>query len=92
MLLHVNGKFTMGKLKSSFFCRKVSFLKTVPHCQFRCVGQGMKQTNLYLRYPLFQAQWDRYNQRNHQTYNYLVKDHHLYSENVFVYVSIYVNI
>jgi hypothetical protein len=33
------------------FCRKVSFL-TAPHCQFRGVGQGMKQTYLYLWYPL----------------------------------------
>jgi hypothetical protein len=31
------------------FCRKVSFL-TAPHC--RGVGQGMKQTYLYLWYPL----------------------------------------
>jgi hypothetical protein len=28
---------------------------------------------------LFQAQWDRCDQRNHQTLNYLVKGHHLYS-------------
>jgi hypothetical protein len=35
------------------FCRKVSFL-TAPHCQFRSVGQGMKQICLYLWYPLFQ--------------------------------------
>ena len=48
------------------FCRTVSFL-TAPHCQFRGVGQGMKQTYLYLWYPLFQAQWDRCDQRNHQT-------------------------
>ena len=74
---HVS-KFTMGKLKS-FFCCKVSFL-TDPHCQFRGVGQSMKQTYLYLWYPSFQAQWDRYDQRNHQTYNYLVKGHHIYSE------------
>ena len=40
MLLHINGKFTMGKLKS-FLCRNVSFLP-VPHCQFRGVGQGVK--------------------------------------------------
>ena len=52
MLLHMNGKFTIGKLKSS---RKVSFL-TAPRCQFRGVGQGMKQTYLYLWYPLFQPQ------------------------------------
>ena len=44
----------MGKLKHPF-CRKVSFL-TAPHCQFRGVGQGMKQAYLYLWYPLFQAQ------------------------------------
>jgi hypothetical protein len=30
------------------FCRKVSFL-TAPHCQFRDVGQGMKQTYLYTK-------------------------------------------
>ena len=48
------------------FCRKVSFL-TDPHCQIRGVGQGMKQTYLYLWYPLFQAQWDRCDQQNHQT-------------------------
>jgi hypothetical protein len=30
------------------FCRKVSFL-TAPHCQFRGVGQGMKQTYLHLQ-------------------------------------------
>jgi hypothetical protein len=30
------------------------------------VGQGMKQTYLYLWYPLFQAQWDRCVQQNHQ--------------------------
>jgi hypothetical protein len=35
-------------------CRQVSLL-TAPHCQFRGVGQGMKQTYLYVWYPLFQA-------------------------------------
>ena len=35
----------------------------------------MKQTYLYLWYPLFQAQWDKYDQ-----YNYLVKGHHLHNE------------
>jgi hypothetical protein len=29
------------------FCRKVSFLSD-PHCRFRGVGQGMKQTYLYI--------------------------------------------
>jgi hypothetical protein len=33
MLLRINGKFTIGKLKSSL-CREVSFL-TDPHCRFR---------------------------------------------------------
>ena len=47
------------------FCRKVSFL-TAPHCHFRGVGQGMKQTYLYLWYPLLLAQWDRCDQQNHQ--------------------------
>jgi hypothetical protein len=37
-------------------------------CQFRVVGQGMEQTYLYLWYPLFQAQWNRCDQWNHQTY------------------------
>ena len=44
---------------------KVSYL-TAPHCQFRGVGQGMKQTYLYLWY-LFQAQLDRCDRQNHQT-------------------------
>jgi hypothetical protein len=39
-------------------CHKVSLL-TAPHFQVRGVGQDMKQTYLYLWYPLFQAQWDR---------------------------------
>ena len=38
MLIHLNGKFTM----------------TGPHCQLLCVGQPMRQTYLYLWYPLFQ--------------------------------------
>ena len=60
------------------FCRKVSFL-TAPHCQFRDVGQVMKLTYLHMWYPLFQAQWNRCDQRNHQPPTYLVKGHHLYS-------------
>jgi hypothetical protein len=44
----------------------VSFL-TDPHCRFRGVIQGMKQTYVYLWYPLFQAQWDRCDQQNRQT-------------------------
>jgi hypothetical protein len=40
---------------------------TALHCQFRGVGQGLKQTYMYLWYPLFQDQWDRCDQRNHQT-------------------------
>jgi hypothetical protein len=43
------------------------------------IGQGMKQTYLYLWYLLFQAKFDRCDQRNHQIQNYLVKGHHLYS-------------
>jgi hypothetical protein len=65
MLLHINGKFTMGKLKSSLL--SYSFVLNLPHCQFQGAGQGMKQTYLYLWYPLFQAQWDRCDQRNPQT-------------------------
>ena len=45
------------------FCCKVPFLTGI-HCQFRGVGQGMRQTYLYLWYPLFQAQQD------HKTYTY----------------------
>ena len=51
---------------NNLFCCKVSFL-TALYCQFRGVGQGMKQTYLYMWYPLFEAQWDRCDQRNHQT-------------------------
>jgi hypothetical protein len=67
----LNQGFLLVMLKSSLwknnlFCCKVSFL-TDPHCRFRSVGQGMKQTYLYLWYPLFQAQWDWCDQQNHQT-------------------------
>jgi hypothetical protein len=57
MLLHIDGKFKMKKLKSSL---------NRPNCPFRGVGQGVKQTYLYLWYNLFQAQWDICDQRNHQ--------------------------
>jgi hypothetical protein len=56
MLLHMNGKFTMGNW-NHFFCRKVSFL-TAPFCQFRGVGQGMKQIYLYL----WNVLWNWYHQ------------------------------
>ena len=46
---------------------------TAPHCQFRGVGQCLKQTLLYLWYHLFQAQWARCDQENHKTSNHLVK-------------------
>ena len=48
----------MGKL-NHLFCRKVSFL-TATHYQVRGVCQGMQLTYVYMWYPLFQAQWDRY--------------------------------
>ena len=38
--LHIHGKW---ESLNNLFCRKVSFL-TAPHCQFRGVGHGMKQT------------------------------------------------
>jgi hypothetical protein len=41
--------------------------------------QGLLKKNEKKLAPLFQAQWDRCDQRNHQTLNYLVKGHHLYS-------------
>jgi hypothetical protein len=68
MLLHINGKFAMGKLKSS--PRKVPFL-TAPHCLFWGVGQETKQTYQYLWNPLLEAQCDRCDQQN-----YSVNEHH----------------
>ena len=44
MLLHIKESSQRENL-NHLFCRKVSFL-TVPHCQFRDVGQGRKQTYL----------------------------------------------
>ena len=52
----------------------VLFLKVVLFCSYY-----MSVTYQYLWYPLFQAQCDRCDQRNHQTWNYLVKGHHIYS-------------
>ena len=54
----------MGKLKS-ILCRIFSFI-IAPHCQVRGVCHGIKQTYLYMWYPLIQAQWDRCDQRNQQ--------------------------
>ena len=54
MLLHINGMFN-GEIEI-ISRRKVPFLTDL-HSQFRGVGQGMKQTYLYLWSPLFQAQF-----------------------------------
>jgi hypothetical protein len=69
-----NSRFVFRNCVSlSSFYRKVPFL-TATHCQFRGVGQDMKQQYMYMWYPLFQAQWDRCDQQNRQTYNYLVME------------------
>ena len=39
--------------KSKLHKRKVEIISF--HCQFLCVGQGMRHIYLYLWYPLFQA-------------------------------------
>jgi hypothetical protein len=38
----------------------ISFVVTGPHCRFRGVGQGMKQSKWY---SLFQALWDMIDQQ-----------------------------
>jgi hypothetical protein len=48
---------------------------------------GMKLTYLYVWYPSFQAQWDRRDEQNHQSWNYLAKGHHLYSGIWSIYLS-----
>ena len=53
MLLHKDGKFTIGKLKPSLLSQTI-FLSE-PHYLFRGEGQGMNQALLHLWYPLFQA-------------------------------------
>jgi hypothetical protein len=64
MLLH---KWKVHNVKIEIISFVVVSFLTASHCQCRGVGQGMKQTYLFLWYPLFQAQWDRCDQRNHQT-------------------------
>jgi hypothetical protein len=59
------GAYTFWMKQVPVVLSQISFL-TAPRCQFRGVDQGMKQTYLYLWYPLFQAQWDRCVQQNHQ--------------------------
>jgi hypothetical protein len=62
MLLHIKCmENSQWENRNHLFCLKYSVL-TYHHCQCRGVGQGMKHTLLYLWYPLFQAQWDRYDQ------------------------------
>ena len=48
MLLHINGKFTMGKVKSSIL--SLSFVLSRPSLSISRVCQDMKQTYLYLWY------------------------------------------
>jgi hypothetical protein len=59
-------KVLNGKIEIISSVAKCQFL-TVLCCQCWGVGQGMKQTCLYMWYHLFQAQWDRGDQRTHQT-------------------------
>ena len=63
----------------NLFCRSVSFF-ICTLCQVLGLEQGMKQAKLYLWYPLFQVEWDRFHQHNHQTWNYLLTGYQLYSE------------
>ena len=55
MLLHINGMFTIGNLKSSLLSSKFSFL-TDPHYQFLGVGLAIspppKNKNQTLRYSI----------------------------------------
>jgi len=65
---------------------------TNPHCPFRGVGQGMKQTYLYLWYPLFQAQWDRCNPDFFLSLAFKLFDHeHIYSVSR-VFTSLFSNL
>ena len=54
----------------------------------KCISQGMKQTQLYLWYPLFQAQWDICDQQKHKAQNCLVKGHKIKGScwNLFVFL------
>ena len=58
-------------------------LLTGHHCQYRGVGQGMKQTYLYM-YFLFEVQWDRCYQYSNETWNYLVKGQRLHRGQAFI--------
>jgi hypothetical protein len=55
---HIQMESLQWENLNHLFCRNVSF-PTDPHRRSRIAGQGM-------RYPSFQAQWDRPNEQNHQ--------------------------
>jgi hypothetical protein len=94
-LTHVHDrgllKKNKKKLARSFnftFCYiddVLSVYNSRPHCEFRGVGQGMKQTWLFLWYPVFQAQWDRCDQRNRQKFISLSLCSKLFKRNGFKY-------
>ena len=66
--IHTNGNWNL------LFCHKCSFLID-PYCQFLCVGHSMKPICvcciLYFKIKRYRC--------DHQTWNHLVKGHHLYS-------------
>ena len=53
MLLHINEKFTMGKIEIISFVVRFPSLTTI---NFDDLCQGMKQTYLYMWHPSFQTQ------------------------------------
>jgi hypothetical protein len=71
--------FFLEKLKSSLRKSYGRHHDLIEKNHLLSQGFVLNRPSLYLWYPLFQAQWGICDQRNHQTWNYLVKEHHLYS-------------
>jgi len=62
MLLHLNGKFTMIKLKTSLLLE--NFILSDSHCQFLCVGQCIYEADLAVSVVSFIC-----DQHSQQTWN-----------------------
>jgi hypothetical protein len=58
-------------------CRKICFLNRPSLLILRSRARHEADLAVYV-VSLFQVQWCRCNQANHQMYNYFVKDHHLF--------------
>lgn len=77
MYCHIKGNLTMGILKKYLFCPKVA-VSTGHHCQLLDLYQGRCRPSCMC--GIIHLKCTGIHQISHQTLNYSVKGHYLYSE------------